>query len=272
MRKISYIQLLNEINSGGTAVVYLGVNTHTGYPVAVKELNSQLFKNPIIKTMFIKEANRYLELDHPNIVKLEDFLLLNGEDTGYLVMEYIEGRNLREYMKEITGPLPIQMAAAFVNVSLDAIGYAHERGCIHMDIKPSNIMLSVDHEIKVIDFGISLDLNKSEGNEIMGTPYYMSPEQIAGTGIDERTDIYSLGITLYELIVGKPPFSGAELSREELLDIIKTNPLPKISSNNTYDKPLLGNINAIIQKSTAKHPDNRYQSCEEFQEDLMEIM
>ena len=131
MQRIAYIEIIKELNAGGTSKIYLGVNSHTGFPVAVKELDSQLFRNPDIKRLFINEANRYLYLDHPNIVKLEDLLLLPTHDTGYLVMEYIDGKNLKEYIKGVTGPLPFENAAMFVNEALKAIEFAHESGFIH---------------------------------------------------------------------------------------------------------------------------------------------
>ena len=270
MKRVRYINISEKINEGGTATVYLGVNLNTGFQVAVKEPLSYLYKNPHFKSLFIQEANHYLELDHPNIVKLEDLIL--DQDEGYLVMEYVEGRNMREYIKEITGPLPFHNASLFLNEALKAIGYTHNCGYVHMDIKPANIMISNHDEIKVIDFGISLDTSKKFNTEVMGTPYYMSPEQIIGKNIDSRSDIYSLGVTLFELVTGKPPFAGADVSREELLELVKTVSLPRVAPKNEFEKPMTGLINHIIQKSTAKNPDDRYQNCEEFQEDLMQII
>ena len=270
MKRVRYIYISEKINEGGTATVYLGVNLNTGFQVAVKEPLSYLYKNPHFKSLFIGEANHYLELDHPNIVKLEDLIL--DQDEGYLVMEYVEGRNMREYIKEITGPLPFHNASLFLNEALKAIGYTHNCGYVHMDIKPANIMISNHDEIKVIDFGISLDTSKKFNTEVMGTPYYMSPEQIIGKNIDSRSDIYSLGVTLFELVTGKPPFAGADVSREELLELVKTVSLPRVAPKNEFEKPMTGLINHIIQKSTAKNPDDRYQNCEEFQEDLMQII
>lgn len=273
MQRIAYIEIIKELNAGGTSKIYLGVNTHTGFPVAVKELDSQLFRNPEIKRLFINEANRYLYLDHPNIVKLEDLLLLPTHDTGYLVMEYIDGKNLKEYIKGVTGPLPFENAAMFVNEALKAIEFAHESGFIHNDIKPSNIMLNDQMEIKVIDFGISIDINQQQILENMFTPYYASPEQtIIGRTVDKRTDIYSMGITLYELVVGRPPFSGINLSRSELIEKVRTGKIPEVKSNHVYNQPYLNLINNIIQKATQKDPDSRYQNCESFRDDLESML
>jgi serine/threonine protein kinase len=270
-RRISYIELIRELNSGGTSKVYLGVNTLTGYLVAVKELDAQLFKNLEIRSLFINEANRYLDLEHPNIVKLDNLLLLPNHDTGYLVMEYIEGKNLKEYINGVTGPLPFSNAAMILSEALNAIDFAHEQDIIHNDIKPSNIMLtdSDPTEIKVIDFGISIDKNEQQVLSNMYTPYYASPEQtFHGHPVDKRTDIYSMGITLYELVVGHPPFTGKNLSRTELIEKVRTQKVPEVKNTEPFNEPYLDIMNKIIQKATHKDPDFRYQSCREFKDEL----
>lgn len=273
MRKISYIDILHEMNSGGTSKIFFGVDTRTGFPVAVKELDPHLFKNPEIKELFIEEANRYLYLEHPNIVKLEDLLLLDSLDTGYLVMEFIEGKNLKEHINKLSGPLPFVNAALFIYEALKAIEYVHDSGILHNDIKPSNIMLTEDMRIKVIDFGISIDVNRNQILENMFTPYYASPEQtIPGRRVDKRTDIYSMGITLFELVMGRPPFSGNNLTRSELIEKVRTEKVPPVISTKPYDLPFLDTINHIIQKATQKDPDYRYQDCETFMNDLEELL
>jgi serine/threonine protein kinase len=275
MQRISYIEIIKELNAGGTAKIYLGVDTHTGFLVAVKELDAQLFKNPEIKQLFISEANRYLYLDHPNIVKLENLLLLPNHDTGYLVMEYIDGKNLKEYINGVTGPLPFANAAMFVCEALNAIDFAHNHGFVHNDIKPSNIMLTEKEpiEIKLIDFGISIDTNQKQVLENMFTPYYASPEQtIPGHLVDKRTDIYSMGVTLYELVVGRPPFSGKNLSRNELIEKVRSEKVPEVFSAEIFNQPYLELINEIIQKATQKDPDYRYQNCKDFKSDLEQLL
>ena len=247
------IELVEKLNEGGTANVFLGVNSWTGFPVAIKELKSNYFKSDFVRNKFKAEANKYLYLNHPNIVKLQDFIDEGG--TQYLVMEYIEGYNLNEYQNKFTGPMPVPMAALLMIETLSALGYAHANGIVHLDVKPSNIMLSENEEIKVLDFGISKDISDGQTDKLLGTPSYMSPEQIKGQGIDHRTDIYAVGITLYELIVGKPPFSDSK-DREELFDLIQSGSIPPIRGNDT--------VNEIIQKATAKNKAERYQSCEAF--------
>lgn len=265
IKKLEYIEIIKQLDSGGSATIYLGININTGKPVAVKELNEYLFKNNYTREKFREEANRYLYLEHPNIVELVDLILY--PDRGYLIMEYIEGKNLRDYMKNITGWLPVQNVALFIHETLNALEYAHNKGVIHMDIKPSNIMLSNQNQIKLIDFGISQKKDRANDGIKMGTPFYMSPEQIEGKGIDERTDIYSLGITMYELIAGTPPFAG-NTTKDELLEIIRTKNIPKVKILNSYDKEYEDQINEIIIKSTAKNPNNRFRSCQEFKNAL----
>jgi serine/threonine-protein kinase len=261
LNKVEYIEIVRLLDSGGSATLYLGVDLNTGNPVAVKELNDYLFRNAYTREKFRQEANRYLELEHRNIVQLVDLILYPTR--GYLIMEFIEGKNLRDYMKQVTGPLPFQNAALFIYETLNALEYAHKNSIIHLDIKPSNIMLSNQNQIKLIDFGISKTRNTVNDGVKMGTPYYMSPEQVSGTNIDERTDIYSLGITLYELITGKLPFSDTS-TKEDIIKKIQKDPTPKINASLPIDREFEITLNQVIQKATDKNPQNRYQSCEAF--------
>lgn len=265
LNRLEYIEIVKKLDAGGSATLYLGVDLNRGEQVAVKELKEHLFKDEYTKQKFREEANRYLDLEHPNIVELVDLILYPNK--GYLVMEYVEGKNLRDYMNTVTGPLPFQNAALLISETLNALEYAHYNEVIHMDIKPSNIMLSNSNQIKLIDFGISYSRDKVNDGSRMGTPYYMSPEQIDWKNIDERTDIYSLGITLYELISGRLPFKSNGTT-EELLSIIKKEPIKPVTALNSYDYELESEMNSIIQKATAKQPEDRYQNCQEFKSAL----
>ena len=257
MKKIGpNIEIVEKLNEGGTACIYLGVNTWSGNPVAIKELKSDFFKNDFVRRKFKEEANQYLYLTHPNIVRLIDFI--DEKSAQYLVMEYVDGQNLFEYQKNVTGPMPVSMAALLICEVLKALQYAHENNVVHLDIKPANIMLSNRDEVKVLDFGISQDMNGKKPEKLMGSPSYMSPEQLDSRGIDHRSDIYSLGITLYELITGSLPFDGAR-SRDELFEAIRHQKVPSIKSHT---------IDRIIAKSTAKRKEDRFQSCDEFRKYL----
>jgi serine/threonine protein kinase len=268
-KKINHYEIVDRINAGGTATIFSGVDLHTGELVAIKQLNPAFFANATMLQSFRKEAFRYLELKHPNIVSLKDFILY--KDTGYLVMEYIDGKNLREYIKDISGPLPISNVALLMMETMAALGFSHQQNIVHLDIKPSNIMLTEKNQIKLIDFGISSEGKKNAGEEIMGSPYYMSPEQIKGDDVDHRTDIYSLGISIYELLTGRLPFDG-DLTRDQLFDTIKTQPVPEYYAPNEIDIEYEGEMNEIIQKATAKSPEDRYDNCEEFTVDLLQFL
>lgn len=266
----NYIETVKEIKAGGTANLYLGVDLNSGTPVVVKELKPGFFKSELVREKFLEEANRYLYLNHPNIVKLKDFI--DKGETSYLVMEYIDGNDLSDYVNKISGPLPLYNIALLMNEVLSALQYVHNKNLVHLDIKPSNIMLTSDNRIKLIDFGISHDKTNGELKTVMGSPSYMSPEQLEDNAkVDHRSDIYSMGVTIYELLTGRLPFSECS-TREELFEAIKTKPLPKITPLFDNDKEFENDINKIIQKATYKDPNSRYQSCEELQLRLLKFL
>ena len=269
--RIFHYEIIKPINSGGTANVYLAVDLHNGLPVALKKLKNGMLENPVMMEKFIEEANRYLYLNHPNIVKLKDFILKDDakEKEGYLIMEYVEGLNLKNFVEQV-GALPAQNVGLFSMETLAALEYAHNQNVLHLDIKPANIMLSDKNEIKLIDFGISSDAKKSV-KEIMGSPFYMSPEQISGKEIDVRSDIYSVGVTIYELFTGALPFQDSK-TREELFDRIKSSEIPKAKSSFEGDNEYIGIVNEIIQNCTAKNPNDRYQSCDQLQYDIVKLL
>lgn len=269
MRIFNY-EIMKPINSGGTANVYLAVDIHNGQLVALKKLKNGLLENPVMLEKFIDEANRYLYLNHPNIVKLKDFILIEKEKKeGYLIMEYVDGVNLKNFIEQV-GALPAQNVGLFSMEVLAALEYAHNQNVLHLDIKPANIMLSDSNQIKLIDFGISSDTKKSM-KEIMGSPFYMSPEQIEGKDIDERSDIYSVGVTIYELFTGKLPFQDSK-TREELFQRIKSADIPKADTNYEGDSVYIKTVNEIIQNCTAKNPVNRYQNCDQLQNDIVKLL
>jgi serine/threonine-protein kinase len=259
--------ILKPLNSGGTATVYLAVDVDNGSLVAVKKLKSAFLKNEVLRQKFIDEANRYLYLDHPNIVKIKDFILT--EHQGFLIMEYVEGVNLRNWIEKV-GALPAQNIALFSLEILKALKFAHLQNVLHLDIKPANVMLSDSNEIKLIDFGISSEAKKSP-SEIMGSPFYMSPEQITGKNIDCRSDIYSLGITIFEMFTGTLPFMDSK-TRDELFKNIIHTEIPNVNSNFPGDREYLNKINEIIGNCTAKSPNDRYQNCEELSLDLQTLL
>jgi serine/threonine-protein kinase len=265
MQKIEYIDLIQEIGAGGTASVFLGIDNHSGFPVAVKMLHNSLFKNDFVKQKFIAEANHYVYLSHPNIVKLVD--LIEKEDAIYLVMEYIDGDTLEDYINKISGPIPEEIAIPILKEILSAIDFAHQQNVVHLDIKPSNIMITKDGDIKILDFGISSDLNKDMNEPKMGSPMYMSPEQVNGKNVNHKSDIYSIGITYHQMLTAHLPYPK-NISREELFDIIKTKKLKRINEFVPW-----GSVESqkIIDKATKKTPSLRYVDCKDFTRDVLKV-
>jgi len=269
MRIGQNIQVVGDIKSGGTSNLFLAVDLFTGNRVAVKELKPGFFANEMVRQKFKEEANRYLYLQHPNIVRLKDFL--DTGDTCYLVMEYIEGHDLSDYISKVSGPLPIYSIALIMNEVLSALEYAHKQNLIHLDIKPSNIMLTHDDRVKIIDFGIAHDKTKGKLQTVMGSPGYMSPEQISGEEINHLTDIYSIGITIFEMLSGHLPFRNCE-TKEALFHAIKTQELPEVTVSFETDLIHEQEINRILRKATAKNPSERFQNCVSLQTELLQFL
>lgn len=265
---------IKKIGDGGTGVVNLALDTHTGFPVAIKSLfDSHLNNNPEMLKKFRIEANIYLMLSHPNIVKLRDLILKDG---AHLVMDYIEGMTLEKYINSVTGPIPSEVAIAMIKEIAEAIGYAHQKeipipgydGVLHLDIKPSNILISDAGKVMVIDYGISQGKSEKRMNQIVGSLMYMAPEQLEkGTALDRRTDIYSLGVLLHQMLTASTPYSSKN-TQEEIIDKIQNKPLERLV--NVY--PHVDNrMQKIIDTATSKNPNKRYQSCQAFINDLKEL-
>ena len=271
----SQYKFIKELGSGGAGVVNLAIDTHSGFPVAIKTLFNDHLKNKEILNKFKAEANIYLMLEHPNIVSLKNFIIKN--DTPHLVQEYFEGYTLDRYIKKITGPIPSVKALAIMKDIVSAINYAHNKeialpgydGVLHLDIKPGNILISESGSVKIIDYGISQGNSQKRGSKIMGSPMYMAPEQLdINKKLDKRTDIYALGILLHNMITAHPPYSY-DTTKEQLFDNIHNNPLDR--AFDLYPAPGLENVQIIIDKATQKKPLNRYQSCDELLDAIEKI-
>jgi len=206
LRDYRIIRLLGE---GGMGEVYLAEHTLLGSQVAIKRLNPALTKDAQFSERFLNEARIQAKLIHPNIVALQNFFVEDG--VYYMVMEFAEGRMLKDVIAE-TGPIPEQRSLHIFRQLIAALGYAHSKQIIHRDIKPSNIMLDAKDNVKLMDFGIARllsDRHMTQTGAKLGTLYYMSPEQVlADKTIDHRTDIYSAGIVLYEMLTGKLPYTA----------------------------------------------------------------
>lgn len=263
--RIKHIEIVGEIGSGGTAKILKGVDLNTGLLVAVKVLWSNLFKHEEMKKRFVFEANQYLYLNHPGIVQLKDFIIT--EDAYFLVMEYIDGKNLDEYINHVSGPIPEPKAIDIFLEILEAVAYAHSNNVLHLDIKPANIMIDKQGHIKLLDFGISAESDKVEKNSIVGSPLYMSPEQTYGKNVNEQSDIYSLGITLFQMLTGTTPITG-KMNKHQVFEAIRNGNLPKAIDH----YPFVSNkIQSIIDKATHIELSERYQSVESFITDLEAI-
>jgi len=252
------IEILRLLESGGTANVYEAYDHWAQKKVAVKALYKSVYKDKFIRDKFKQEANIYLKLTHPNIVKLKDFI--SSSDTDFLVMEYVEGLTLSNYIMTVSGPLADeQISSIFIQIMF-GFAHAHHNGIFHLDIKPSNIMIDSKGIVKILDFGIStLKDSKNNNGRLLGTPLYMSPEQVQKKETNRLSDIYSLGVTLFYAATANLPFDNISIS--ELFNKIIEEKLPRIENYYPYANPQIQNI---IDKATMKNPDSRYQTCEEF--------
>lgn len=249
MKQIEDYRLIRKIGQGGMATVYLGENLKkpTGR-VAIKILDNALVDNTQYTKRFKREAYISSKLNHPNIVKI---LKYGAEkDLHYIVMEYIEGKDLGYYIKS----KKIFTIAEIINILImvcSGLDNAHKEGIIHRDIKPQNLILDKKHQIKITDFGIAKIINTSsftaKEDQVMGTTFYMSPEQIKGKGIDYRTDIYSLGIVAYELLVGVTPYDS-KTPWEVVQGHLYKTPLPLKRMRKDVPDFLVSTINKCISK------------------------
>ena len=253
-----------ELGRGGMAKVYRGTDTVLGRPVAVKILAPQFTDDPSFVNRFRREAQAAARLNHPNLVSVYD----TGSDDGvhFIVMEYVEGRTLADYLAG-GGRIMPQRAIEIAEAVSQALTAAHAQGVIHRDIKPGNIMITPSGDVKVADFGIARVIAGAETiaqtAAVLGTAAYLSPEQAQGQPVDQRSDLYSLGCVLYEMVAGRPPFTGdspVAVASKQVLE----QPVPPSKLNPDVSPQL----DAVIMRTLAKNPANRYGSAEEFRQDL----
>lgn len=256
-------QIIKSIGEGGMANVYLAYDTILDRNVAVKILRGDLSNDEKFVRRFQREALSASSLAHPNIVEVYDV----GEDNGeyYIVMEYIEGKHLKNLLKK-RGKLTLSEAVDIMLQITDGMSVAHDSYIIHRDIKPQNIMILENGLVKITDFGIAMAMNATQltqTNSVMGSVHYLPPEQASGQGSTLQSDIYSMGIVMYELITGELPFKGdnaVEIALKHLKE-----PIPDIREKVTN---IPNSIVNIIKKATAKNPKNRYNDAREMHEDL----
>ncbi|MBT4733482.1 MAG: serine/threonine protein kinase [Candidatus Marinimicrobia bacterium] len=251
-----------EIGRGGMGVVYRGTHDVLGRNVAVKMLNPQLYSDKDIKERFYSEAKLQASLIHPGLVTLYDFLEV--QNNLFLIMELVEGRPLSDIIGKEIGPMASDRAIKLFSQVLDAFAYAHENKIVHRDAKPANLLVTDQDKVKVTDFGIAKiigDVGLTQTGQKIGTPIYMSPEQVMGQEVDHRSDIYCLGITLYETLAGRLPIEAqTEFSIMEF-HVRETPQDPRDFYPHIPDK-----LVDVIFKSIAKDPKDRFQSCDEMKQ------
>ncbi|MFC2157220.1 protein kinase [Acidobacteriota bacterium] len=266
INKIGKYTITGEIGKGAMGVVYRGTDPYIGRTLAVKTIRFDVIDNPADKDeaqrRFMREAQSAGNLSHPNIVTIYEV----GEDAGmtYIAMEHIDGRSLEDILAS-GRKFSLEEITELMNQLGNALDYAHQNGVIHRDIKPANILIDGAGNAHLLDFGIAriTSSNLTQTNTVMGTPFYMSPEQIAGKRVNNRSDIFSLGTILYELLTLKKPFPGDNVTTI-IYKIVNEPPLLLRSQ----DEAIPVGLEHVIEKSLAKKPEDRYSSCRELIEDL----
>lgn len=252
-------QVQKELGQGGFATVYLARNTMLGTDVALKVLNPTLAQDDKFIRRFQEEARQAALLQHPNIVRIIDFEEANGR--FFITMDYVPGTDLQKHLQKET-LLPLEQIVDILQQMGDALDYAHSKGLIHRDVKPSNILLGADGVVKLTDFGI---VRAAEGTRLttsgamMGTAVYMSPEQTRGIELDGRSDLYSLGVVAYELATGLVPFSGETPVTVGYKHVQEPPQMPS-----SLNPRASGAIEVVLLKALAKDPDDRYQTGKEL--------
>ena len=252
-------EITDFISEGGMATVWRAVHPVLGRTMAVKVLAPMLSRDAELVERFVREAQLAVQLSHPNIVRVENF----SREELAILMEFIEGDDLSNYIGQKVGPMPLERALPMMWQLLDAFGHAHEQGVIHRDIKPSNILVLPSGDIKVTDFGIAKmmnDANLTRTGASMGTAAYMSPEQIKGArDVDHRADIYSLGVTFYEMLAGRPPYVGKEGTDNDYLmreAHVRREPPDPRDFYPAIPGPMVDHLMVML----AKDPAQRFQS------------
>ena len=262
-------RILRKLGSGGMANVYLAEDEELGRRVAIKILNERYAGDDLFIERFRREAKSAAGLSHPNIVSIYD--RGEAEGTYYIAMEVIEGRSLKELIMT-RGALPVEAAIGYEKQLLEALRFAHRHGIIHRDVKPHNVLVSADQQVKaneprlkMTDFGIARHgaSQMTEAGSIMGTAQYLSPEQARGAPVTAASDLYSAGVVLYEMLTGKVPFTGDSAIEIAMKHV---NDLPAPPSSLRAEIP--PELDQIVLRALAKDPADRYQTAEEFIEDL----
>jgi eukaryotic-like serine/threonine-protein kinase len=258
-------RIVRKLGAGGMADVYLAEDQELGRRVAIKILNDRHAADDSFIERFRREAKNAAGLSHPNIVSIYD--RGRAEDTYYIAMEYLDGRSLKELIVG-RGPAPVKVAIDYTRQILAAVGFAHRHGIVHRDIKPHNVLVGAEGRLKVTDFGIARSgaSQMTEVGSIIGTAQYLSPEQARGAPVDQTSDLYSVGVVLYEMLTGQVPFTGdtpLEIAMKHLSEV--PTPPSELREEVPHD------LDSVVLRALAKEPAERYQSADEMDADLTRV-
>jgi serine/threonine-protein kinase len=259
-------RIIRKLGAGGMADVYLAEDQELGRYVAIKILNDRHAADDSFIERFRREAKNAAGLSHPNIVSIYD--RGEAEGTYYIAMEYLDGRSLKELIVG-RGPAPVKTAIDYARQILAAVGFAHKHGIVHRDIKPHNVLVGAEGRLKVTDFGIARSgaSQMTEVGSIIGTAQYLSPEQARGAQVDQTSDLYSVGVVLYEMLTGQVPFTGdtpLEIAMKHLSEV------PRPPSELRPEVP--HDLDSVVLRALAKDPGERYQSADEMDADLARVL
>ena len=260
-------KIVDKLGGGGMSTVYLAEDTILNREVAIKAISIPQNEKEETMKRFEREVNNATQLSHENIVEVYD--VQEDEECFFLIMEYIDGPTLSEYIHS-HGPLSVDIAIDFTNQILKGVAQAHEKLIIHRDIKPQNILIDKNKTLKIFDFGIAKALSETsmtQTNHVLGTVQYLSPEQAKGETTNEATDIYSIGIVLYEMLVGEPPFNGEKAVSIAIKHI--QDSIPNVTELRSEIPQSLSNV---VLKATEKKASDRYQSVKDMKEDLSSVL
>ena len=262
-------RIVSEIGEGGMGVVYLAEHVELPKRFAIKSLSKALSRDPNFRKRFYEEAQKQALLDDPNIVQVTDFFEQEGQ--FFLVMEYVDGQDLSNVIKS-RGKLPQSEVLAIFQDVLKGLGFAHDKGIVHRDMKPSNVLIDRSGRARIMDFGIAILKGAAEkrltaAGAAIGSPWYMSPEQIERPHeVDQRTDIYALGIVLYEMLTGNVPFDGETDFSVHYQQIKSPAPDPRQKNSEISEE-----MAQTVLKAMAKDPAERFQDCGEFLQSIRAI-
>jgi serine/threonine protein kinase len=270
-RRIGKYVVKRELGRGGMGAVYVAEQPSLGREVAIKELSPAAAADPSALERFLQEAQVMARTSHPNIVQVHDLEQVGG--ANYLVLEYVKGRSLRECQHST--PLSLAQSFALMKGLLEALDYAHRHNVVHRDVKPENVLVSDEGDVKVADFGVARLTDEpgpstaTKTGTTVGTPQYMSPEQVSSSKVDGRSDLYSAGIVLYELVCGRPPFTAAAADGPFTLMAKHAQAPPPPP---TLHRPGLDpELERVMLKSLSKKPDDRYQTGADFARELAAV-